>query len=196
MENEPTFQPAESIRIIEEMILTAKNRLADDGFYIIFWGWLVFCAALINYAFWVFGSHLGFYVWPVLMPLGAIVSVVTGKLRQSNKPVKSLVDTYLNFVWIAFGIGLALSLSFIAHNGMRSTYFFLMLLYGIATLVSGGLLAFRPLIVGSTVSFSMAILSMFVPQRELLLCIAMALLCSYIIPGHLLKRLYKKQQNV
>lgn len=196
MQEEKNFQALDSLRLIEQMINTAKNRLADDGFYIIFWGWLVFAAALINYITWCFELMWGFLVWPVLMPLGAIVSFIAGRKRKKNEHVKTLVDSYLHYVWLSFGIGLGVALLFIGQNGMRSTYFFLMLLYGIATLSSGGLLAFKPLIYGSVVSFAMAIAAMFVPQRELLLCIAFALLFSYIVPGHLLKKQYRQENNV
>jgi len=189
-------QAQQQLAFIESMIQSARNRLADDGFYIIFWGWLVFASALINYVCWTFNLHWGFYVWPILMPLGGLFSIVAGRMRKKTERVKTMVDSYIHYVWLAFGIGLAITLLFMSQNGMRTTYFFLMVLYGIATLSSGGLLAFKPLIYGSIVSFVMAAVAMLVPQKELLLCIAVALLFSYIIPGHLLKKQYQKENNV
>lgn len=194
MENQTQAQ--QQLAFIESMIQSARNRLADDGFYLIFWGWLVFAAALINYLCLVFGIQRGFYVWAILMPFGAIFSILYGKWKNKSEKVKTLVDSYFHFVWIAFGIGLTLALFFMGQNGLRSTYFFLMLLYGIATFTSGGLLSFKPLIYGSIVSFVMAAVAMLVPQKELLLCISVAILFSYIIPGHLLKKQYQKENNV
>ncbi|MBL7931105.1 MAG: hypothetical protein JNL60_04365, partial [Bacteroidia bacterium] len=51
MENthEKEMSPVEGFAIIDSMINTAKNKLADDGFYFILWGWLVFIASVGNY---------------------------------------------------------------------------------------------------------------------------------------------------
>ena len=35
------LSPEKSFETISAMINTAKNKLADDGFLFIFWGWLV-----------------------------------------------------------------------------------------------------------------------------------------------------------
>lgn len=193
---EKELQPNESLALIESMINTAKNKLADDGFYIIFWGWLVFVAALINYFSWLFNIQAGFLVWPILMPLGGIFSYFWGRQRDQKEKVKTHVESYIHYIWLSFGIAMGIALLFIGVHGMKTTYFFLMLLYAIATFSTGGLLSFRPLIIGSIASFVLAIVSNFIPDRELLLCLALSLLCSYIIPGHLLKAKYQSQEHV
>ena len=190
------INPAESLEIINSMINTAKNKLADDGFYIIFWGWLVFSASLINYFCILAGTEYGYYVWPVLLPLGGIFSLFYGRKQAKKEKVKTYIDTYLGYSWTAFIIAMFITLLFFPIHGMKITYFFLMLLYGMATLISGGLLNFRPLIIGSMFSFACALISGFVPEREQFLCIATALLFSYIIPGHLLQSKFKSQVNV
>lgn len=190
------INPAESLSIITEMIDTAKNRLADDGFLIIFWGWLVFISALINYASILMQSELGYYVWPVFMPLGGIVSLIYGIRQRKKEKVKTYIDMYLGYSWTAFIIAMFITLMCISVHGVKTTYFFLMLLYGMATMISGGLLSFKPLIYGSLFSFSGAVVSLFLVEEQLLLCIAAALLFSYIIPGHLLRSQYKSQANV
>jgi hypothetical protein len=195
MENKE-LNPSESIAIIHEMIANAKNKLADDGFLYIFWGWLVMAAALINYFSVIAGSHYGYYVWPVLMPLGAIVSIIYGIRQKKKENVKTYIDTYLTYLWIAFIIALVMTLAFMPLHGVKTTYFFLMVLYGIATLISGGLLQFRPLVIGSLFSFLFAILSVFAGENEQFLCIAAALLFSYIIPGHLLRNKFRSQKDV
>jgi len=193
---EKEINPAESLAIIKTMIDTAKNKLADDGFFIIFWGWLVFIASLINYASVLAGSEYGYYVWPILMPLGGIFSFIYGHYQTKKEKVKTYIDTYLGYSWTAFIIGMFITLFFMPQHGMKITYFFLLLLYGMATLISGGLLNFKPLVIGSLFSFAFAIVSVFVSEREQFLCIAAALLFSYIIPGHLLKSKFKSQVNV
>jgi hypothetical protein len=198
MENmeEKQMNPAESLMIINTMINTAKNKLADDGFMLIFWGWLVFSASLIHYICIIGEISYGYLVWPVLMPLGGVVSILYGYKLSKRETVKTYIDVYLSYLWGAFGIGLFITLLFMQIHGIKITYFFLMLLYGIATLVSGGLLSFKPLVYGSLFSFAFACLSIFVGEKEQLLCIAAALLASYIIPGHLLRTQYKSQTHV
>ena len=193
MKQEETFNPQESMQVISSMIITAKNKLADDGFALIFWGWLVTLSALIHYFTILLTIDYGYFVWPVLMPLGGIVSAYIGYKQGKKKKVKTYIDTYLSYLWIAFGVSLAITLIFMPLHGIKTTYFFLMVLYGIATLVSGGILNFKPLIVGSIFSFICAVVSVFLGEKEQLLIIAIALICSYIIPGHMLRSKFKSQ---
>ena len=193
MKQEETFNPQESMQVISSMIITAKNKLADDGFALIFWGWLVTLSALIHYFTILLNIDYGYFVWPVLMPLGGIVSAYIGYKQGKKKKVKSYMDTDLSYLWIAFGVSLAITLIFMPLHGIKTTYFFLMVLYGIATLVSGGILNFKPLIVGSIFSFICAVVSVFLGEKEQLLIIAIALICSYIIPGHMLRSKFKSQ---
>jgi hypothetical protein len=187
------MNPAESLDLIHSMINTAKNRLADDGFFFIFWGWLVFAASLLNYISIILQSDWGYLVWPVLLPLGGVYSIFYSRKQNKKEKVSSYIDTYLGYAWTAFGIGMSLTLILMPYHGIKITYFFLTVLYGMATLISGGLLAFRPLVIGSFFSFLLAILSTFMPEREQFLIISLALLCSYIIPGHMLRSKFKSQ---
>lgn len=196
METTKEMHPSESLVLINSMINTSKNRLADDGFYIIFWGWLILSCALINYLSLLMHSNYGYLVWPILPPLGAIVSIIYGRIQKKKETVKTYIDSYLAYSWTAFIVAMCITLLFIHINGIKTTYFFLMLLYGMATLTSGGLLNFRPLVIGSLFSFVCAICSIFVAEREQFLLIAASLLLSYIIPGHMLQAKYKSQVNV
>ena len=193
---EKKMDPTESLTLISSMINTAKNKLADDGFLLIFWGWLVFSASMIHYCCIVAEINYGHLVWPILMPIGGIVSMMYGYKQSKKETVKTYVDTYLGYLWAAFGIGLFMTLIFMQPHGIKATYFFLMLLYGMATFISGGLLNFKPLIYGSLFSFAFASVAHFVGEKEQLLCISAALLASYIIPGHLLRSQYKSQLHV
>jgi hypothetical protein len=196
MTNEETLKPEDSFALIQGMINTAKNKLADDGFFFIFWGWLVLGAALIHYVTFMLGIPYGEWVWPILMPLGGLISAIVGYRKGKKEVVRTHLDVYLGYVWGGFGLALVLTLVFMPAHGIKMTYFFLMLLYGLATFVSGGLLKFKPLIFGSLFSFAFAALSVFLGKPEQLLCISGALLFSYIIPGHLLRVKYKSQENV
>ena len=137
----------------------------------------------------------GGFVW-FTMPLGGIVSAVYGHKQGKAKKVKTHIDMYLGFLWGGFLIAMFITLAFGYAHGLKSTYFFLILLYGVATFISGGILNFKPLIYGSLFSFAFAVLSVFMGDIDQFLCISGALLCSYIIPGHLLRAKFKSEKNV
>ena len=189
------MHPSESLAIINGMISTAKNKLADDGFLLIFWGWLVLAAALINNGCIAAGLPYGYTAW-TLMPAGALISMVYGLKRRRRERVRTHLDAYLGYNWGGFIIGMVLALSFMPLHGQQTTYFFLMILYGMATFISGGLLRFTPLIVGSVFSFGFAAASAFAQGPEQLLCLAGAIFCSYVIPGHLLRARFRSQHDV
>lgn len=190
------MQPQEGLEIIKAMIMQAKQKLADDGFLLIFWGWLVFISAMFNYISIKLDFYEAYWVWVILMPAGGIFSGIYSYLQGKKTKVKTYLDNYLSFLWGGFGIALFLTLIFMGKNGVGQTYFFLMILYGIATFVSGGMLNFKPLVFGGLLSFICAIASLFVQDENLFLIISASLLVSYIIPGHLLRRAYKSQQHV
>ncbi len=193
MTNEETFNPEQSLALINSTINTAKNKLADDGFQIIFWGWLITICALTCYVSAQLNSQIGFMVWAILPPLGAIVSTLYGRKQAKKEKVKTYVDSYLGYVWVGFFIAMAITLLFGYAHGIKATYFFLMLLYGVATFITGGILNFKPLIIGSFFAFACAIVSVFLGEIDQFLCISASLIFSYIIPGHLLRAKYRSQ---
>jgi predicted permease len=195
MENN-NMEATESMAIINKMINNAKSKLADDGFLYIFWGWAVIAAAMIQYVSIKMGIDIKGWSWAIIMPLGGIFSAVYGYKQKKKQKVKSYVDNYLGYLWGAFGIGLVIILVFGEHHGIKVSYFALMILYGMATFISGGLLNFKPLVWGSLISFACAVVSTFLGDVDQLLIISIALLGSYVIPGHLLRAKFKSQNNV
>ena len=190
---EKEINAQESLALINNMINAAKNKLADDGFFFIFWGWMVTVSALFHYITIKLGFEWGYWVWMILMPLGAIISTIYGYKQGKSKKVKTHIDVYLGYLWGGFIIGMFLAIGFMFEHGIKSTYFFLMILYGIATFISGGILNFKPLIFGSLFAFACAVISVFLGESDQLLIISIALLCSYIIPGHLLRAKFRSQ---
>ncbi|MCA6437418.1 MAG: hypothetical protein IM600_17450 [Bacteroidetes bacterium] len=190
------LNPNESIQLIEQMIRSTKNKLADDGVLLIFWGWLVVVSALVNYVGLQFQYENSGLVWAILMPVGGIFSALYGRYQNKQRNVKTALDGYLSYLWAGFGIALVITLVCGFSYGIKPVYFSLMILYGLATFVSGGLLGFKPLIYGGIASFICAVVSIFLSEMDQLLIIIIALLASYIIPGHLLRSKFKSQQNV
>jgi hypothetical protein len=57
----------------------------------------------------------------------------------------------------------------------------------LGTFVSGMILKFKPLVIGGVLCWLLTIVSLFVNFDYQLLLAGAAILCSYIIPGHLLR---------
>lgn len=190
---EKQMNPLESLALIDNMINQAKNKLADNGFYFMFWGWVTALTSVIHYFLIRFGVEDADIIWAITMPVSMVISFIYGWRQGRVKKVKTHIDVYILYLWGGILLAMFISLFFMKWNGVRHTYFFLMLMYGAGSFVMGGLLNFRPLVWGSFFSFAFAILSVFVKDIDLLLCLSGALLFSHIIPGHLLNARFKSQ---
>lgn len=183
---ERDINPAESLNIIQNMVNRTQRQYSDDSFYYIMWGWLALGAALAHFILLKMNIEQAPMVW-LLMPVGGIVSIIYGAKQSKKEKIKTYVSTYMGYLWGAMGIAMAVTLSMMFKLGVENTYPILILIYGIGTFVSGGLLSFRPLIIGGVICFLLSVAAFFVPFQIQLLFIAAAMLVSYIIPGHLLK---------
>lgn len=187
---EKHIEPNESLQIIQQMINKAQRRYSDDSFYYIMWGCLVLIAALAQFIMLVLQVKNYALVWMVL-PLGAIISVIYGAKQKRKEKIKTHVDTYMGYLWIAMGAAMLVVLVMMSRLGFENAYPILILIYGVGTFVSGGLLNFKPLLLGGIFCFILSIGAFFVPFFIQSLFIAIAMLVSYIIPGFLLKVKFK-----
>ncbi len=186
---EKEINASESLSIIQNMVNKTQRQFSDDSFYYIMWGWLVLAASIIHFVLMQMDIKQAPMVW-LLMPVGGIVSFIYGAKQSKNEKIKTHVNTYMGYLWSA----MAMAMIVVLAMGFRledKTYPILILIYGIGTFVSGGLLSFRPLIIGGAICFALSISSFFVIFEYQLLFIATAMLVSYIIPGHLLKAKFK-----
>lgn len=182
---EKAINPLESLDIIQNMITKTQRQYSDDSFYYIMWGWLVFAASMAHFLLIQLNVEQAPVVW-LLMPIGGIVSMIYGAKQNKKEKIKTHVNTFMGYLWGAMVISMIVVLAM----GFRledKTYPVLILIYGIGTFVSGGLLNFKPLIIGGIICFILSLVSFFMVFEYQLLFIALAMLVSYIIPGHLLK---------
>lgn len=191
METEKNMTYEESLNTIQRMITTAKENLEDDSFYFLLWGWLVFAACTVNYILLFFAPHIQGIGWLVLMPLGAVISMLYGYKQDKIQRTQSYIDDVMKYVMISFLVSLCVVLFFQGKLGL-ATYPMVMLVYGMWLFVSGGALKFRPMIAGGIINWILGIVSFFFPFEQQLMILALAVLLGYIIPGHMLKNKFKK----
>lgn len=186
----------QALLLIEEMINKAKTEIKDNGFYFMFWGWLVFVAAIINYCLLEF-TNFEFHSipWVILMPVGGIVTYLVS-LREKKKgvQVKTYVDDLMKYMVRAFSISLfVVCFTMPMGDQWRAFYPTIMIVYSIWLYVSGGMLKFKPLMWGGLLNWAMAAVGYIFPSTSLhLLLIAVAVLGGYIVPGYLLKRRFNQ----
>ncbi len=186
---EKSLTPIESLAIIEQMMTKAKENVSNDSFYFILWGWLVFIASLANFILDPILKEDASLVW-LLMPLGGLISFIYGKKQNKKQDVKTYIESYLGYLWLAMGFAMAIIMFVMIKFNNQQVMPMFILLYAIGTFTSGGILQFKPLIIGGSISFILCVVAFFVTDYYQLLFIALSVLLSYIIPGHLLKAKY------
>jgi hypothetical protein len=186
---EKDISPQESLDIIKNMINRTQRQFNDDSFYYMMWGWLVFIASITHFTLIQLEIKHAYYVW-ALMPIGGIVSGLYGMKEKKKEKIKTHLNTSMSYLWGAMVLSMMLII-FMAVRLENNTYPVLILVYGIGTFVSGGILSFKPLIIGGVICFFLSVGSFFVAFQFQLLFIATAMLASYIIPGHLLKAKFR-----
>jgi hypothetical protein len=123
----------------------------------------------------------------VLMPLMAIVLSVRGRRERKLRPASTTpAAKTMRLLQKSFVLILALAIACSIQFGWVTAHPILLLFNGLAALIDGRVLTFRPLVLGGISSIVLGVATIFVPEHMQLLLIAVAMLVSYVIPGYLL----------
>lgn len=187
----------ESLALISRMVHSAQKNVTDNSFYFLLWGWLVFAAAAGSWLLIaVFPTEWHWLPWAVLMTAGGIASGIYGWKVERHKKVKTYADEVMDYIVIAFLIALfAVLFAFSQRFGWAAVYPVILLVYGMWLFISGGVLKFRPLMIGGLVNFGCAIGGLWLPNYHIILLLAFAVFAGYIIPGHLLRAKYNREKK-
>lgn len=185
--NEMTEQ--DGLKIIREMIATSKGNLKENSFFYLLWGWLVLVASLTHYFLLQIEYEHPYIPWPVLMTAGGVISLIQGVRIGKRSNVITLIDKAMIYLWWGFLIlmFIILAMSAIQKMNWATTYPLIIALYGLGTFVSGGMLKFKPLIIGGIACWVISIVALFVAAENVLLLTALSVVISYLIPGYMLK---------
>jgi hypothetical protein len=184
---EEDFSPQQSLQLIESMIQKVRNNIGENRFYFLLWGWLSFAAILVQFLLKAVLAYRHHYlVWLVVIP-AAIITMVKANRNDRSAP-RTYVGESMGFLWMGIGISFSV-LSFVVSTsiGWAKAWPFFILFYGLGTFVSGMFLRFRPLVIGGIINWLLACICVLLPYDYQLLTAAFAVLCSYIIPGHIIQ---------
>lgn len=181
-------------KVIEEMIANAKGNLSEGSVFYLLWGWLVIIAASSNYILLSYRNfEMHWLPWMILMPLGGVISMIVGYRMNKNKRVKTYVESALNYLWLGFVITLLMVLFGMAKIGPQKAYPIIILLYGLGTFVSGGIIKFKPLMIGGVLCWLLGSIAFYAPFDLQLIILIIATVLSYLLPAYLLKQKSAKQ---
>ena len=139
----------ESIRIIQEMIGMARNKMNETGFYFLWWGMLVIIASMTQYL--MIEKGLGensYWIWVALPVVGVPVGFIYEYRRNKKEKTQTRFDKIYNSLWIGFGITVMVVIFISIAFGENPTAFVLSLV-GLATFVSSSIYRFVPLLLGA-----------------------------------------------
>ncbi len=183
----------ESLEIIRTMIHKAQTNMSEGSIFYLIWGWAVLLAIIAQYALleWS-GTEYHWVAWPVLMSLAGIVSAIVGRKRASRQKYVTFVDNTMAFLWGGFVIFLFAILFLSPTIGWANSYLLVIGLYGLGTFVSGGVLRFRPLIIGGVISLGLCFTGILLRNSiteftQVLILLAISIVCSYLVPGYMLR---------
>ena len=118
--------------------------------------------------------------------------------KQKRQTVVTYTDYIIGFVWITFAIVIIL-LGFLIGALTTGEYYthiihILLAVYGMPVFLTGVIVRFKPLIIGGIACWILCIVSTFITIYDYqFLCIPVAMLVAWIIPGYLLRAKYKSQ---
>jgi hypothetical protein len=184
----------ESLAIITEMIEKTKSNIKDQSGYFLMWGWLVLLACAAQFALLtIYPVDWHWAVWPVLMTIGGIGTFALSAKQSKAARTMTFIDRTMAFLWSAWAILLIIVFIWSGSAGIAwgQIYVAVIAMYGMATLTTGGLLKFKPLIYGGILSYAIALICIFANLSGtfhiMLLMLALSVAVSYLIPGYLLK---------
>ena len=193
MQNDPLSEK-QSLDLIEEMIITAKQEQIGAAFYFILWGILTFIYAICMFLAVYYKIQWLAYSW-VLFPIGGVLSILRVKRDDRIEKTKSISDRVYGFVWGAAGFYICVIISFGMKIGAENVMPLIILMYALASFITGGITKYYPSVFGSLFCAVCAVFAfIFDVQYQFLLCAA-AITGTHIIPGLMMKNYYKQKMN-
>lgn len=189
------LSPEESLELITQTIIQARNRFEENGFIYMFWGALIGITSISQFVL-LKNDYIDINWYPyLLMPLGAIYSIIYySKKERKNK--QNLINKIISVLWIVLSINMmVLGFSF-ADNLKENLIPIILILLSIGVIVSGVSIKSK-LLLYSGIFISLSAFSGFYLEwiyQPLLMGISSII--AVLTPGAILMTKYRKDGNV
>lgn len=197
--NEKEITTLQSIELISKMIEnTRSNFNKKGGMMFIIWGYtaaLVAAGVLLLYK--TTGNPGVMWAWWALPVIGWVLTYI--HLRKNPQPVTTYMDKLVNYIWMVFTIGCMASVTAYCAGGLilGRGYFDLLLvvllLMSSATLLTGIIIKFRPIIIGGAVGIAGSLVHPLLGWDGQMILFIGLFLTVMAIPGHILN--YKEKRS-
>ena len=203
MEEREPFSEQASIRLIHEMISLAKQEQQEDGSGWILWGWLLLVVSICSYLNqalgWAFYPYFFWIAFGILSSGYFIFLIIRFTFLKKRKGTKTYTTDLIQKLNLAFMVSVAfivLALN-LGSIGVVPGFALLINLYGIRTLIQGAALGSRPFVIGAWLCWALGFVGLFAQRYDQIMLIhAAAVLCGYIIPGHLANYSFKTKSGL
>lgn len=195
----PNLSNKDSLRIIEEMILTARGDLATDGGkYFLLWGYLILISSLIHFTLLITELKNSFdigLVWGIAMCIGILVSFIWGYKDSKKQLVKTYMSEVNKKIWVGFTLFLFVLIFFSLENSIKYIYPSISLVYLFALYISSTLYQIKWMYISVLIGLICVICYKFVPLTYYPLVMAVLMLSGNIIPGYIIQYRAKKSTD-
>ena len=186
---EENFSLEESLKLINEMILKAKNSHYESGIGPLLWGSVICICSIVTFLQIEYNIDIGFSIWWLTFIAVLPQVYITIKSRK-RKNFKGYDDTAMDYVWMSFAISIALLIHYNAHQNSGDRVPLFLILYGIPTIITAGIKNFKPMLYGGIICWLAAIMTVYTNIKADLLLMALSAVCAWLIPGLILRRRY------
>jgi hypothetical protein len=189
---EKTLTPKESLNVINEMIAGAKARMNEDGFIYLFWGWLILICALSQFIL-LQTKYAEYNYFPYFLVIpGAIYTAITESRKHRRQESPDYMNKIMSAIWITAGVNMMIAGFVFAPVIKTSPVPIILIVLGLATIISGAAVKFKPLVWGGIICNAVGIASVFFPYSYHPLIVIIAIIAADLVPGYILRKNYKK----
>lgn len=186
---EKNFTNEDSLRLIQTMVGISRQNFREGGVYYILYGSVFFVASLVQYVLYSFYDSIWHWTsWLGAGILAGVLSVLLNRKRRGTGRVTTYLSRLNRFFWTGF-VFCILFIVFLAYQDSipyTAINPLIIMLYGLAALIMGGMLKFRWLVMGAVAALVIAVICSFQEYSMQMLLVSLTILLSYLIPGLML----------
>lgn len=189
MENQPSFSEQDALQLIERTIKSARQKVSENGFIFLLWGWLIIGGYAASYAWLLLETPEGIgYSWMGIGLVGTLISFIHYAKKGKREGPPSMVEKHFSYIWAGVGLGAAVLYTYfiIAHEWELITPLILTMA-GIATFISGRILKSTALTLGGISFWLGAGVALYFQSEIQFMIGAICITTGYLIPGYILK---------
>lgn len=193
MENE-RLTAEQSIALISQTIRNTRRHI-ERGIYkpFLIWGYLT---AAISLTIWYLVSTTNdpayFWLWFALPVAGWTVWLSTGRSNPEEGYVRTDIDRAISYVWVVLSAACFIASISSIFTGMP-ILFFVVLLMGSGTAISGLIMRSNTLIMAGLAGLLLSVLFFLIQGVDQCLLFAAIFLVQMVVPGHMLQ--WREKQN-